>query len=304
MTIWLLQQLGIPLSYSVGAKLSFGDMGHYEPTSEYFVYEADEYDRNFLAFSPYYALITGITWDHQDIFETEDAYREAFKTFLSQTNVASVWEEDTGKIQGVQIDELQVLRDDTALQSFTLLGHVNRRNAWQAVQAVHTLTNANVTTLIDHMNRFPGVSRRFEALAPNLYTDYAHTFEKIQGAIGVALETNQNVVVVYEGLHNRRQHFMLQQDQFTHLFDGVKSLYWVPSYLAREDPNQELLTPEKLIGLTQLASLAIPMQLNDALWDAIKTQLANGDLVLCISAGGGGSLDEWVRDCVKKSYVN
>jgi UDP-N-acetylmuramate--alanine ligase len=288
----------------VGAKLSFGDMGHYEPGSEYFVYEADEYDRNFLAFSPFYALITGITWDHQDIFETEDAYQEAFKTFLSQTRAASVWEEDTGKIQGAVGVALQVLHEDVALQSFTLLGNVNRRNAWQAVQAIHAITKANVTTLVDHMNRFPGVSRRFEALAPNLYTDYAHTYEKIQGAIGVALETNQNVVVVYEGLHNRRQHFMLEREQFAHLFDGVKKLYWVPSYLAREDPSQELLTPEKLIALTHLEALASPMQLDDTLWEEITTHLTNSDLVLCISAGGGGSLDEWVRAKVNISNVN
>ena len=45
MMIWMLKQLGLPLSYSVGAKLSFGDMGQYDPKSEYFVYECDEYDR-------------------------------------------------------------------------------------------------------------------------------------------------------------------------------------------------------------------------------------------------------------------
>ena len=43
MTIWLFKELGIPLSYSVGAKISFGDMGQYVDGSEYFVYEADEF---------------------------------------------------------------------------------------------------------------------------------------------------------------------------------------------------------------------------------------------------------------------
>ena len=68
MVIWLFKELGIPLSYSVGAKISFGDMGQYDKDSEYFAYEADEFDRNFLAFEPYMSLITGVSWDHHEIF--------------------------------------------------------------------------------------------------------------------------------------------------------------------------------------------------------------------------------------------
>jgi len=30
MAIWLFKQLGIPVSYSVGAKISFGDMGAFD----------------------------------------------------------------------------------------------------------------------------------------------------------------------------------------------------------------------------------------------------------------------------------
>ncbi|HEX5447710.1 MAG TPA: Mur ligase domain-containing protein, partial [Candidatus Saccharimonadales bacterium] len=60
MAIWLFKQLGIPVSYSVGAKLSFGDMGHYQPGSRYFIYEADEFDRNFLDFHPKMSMITGL----------------------------------------------------------------------------------------------------------------------------------------------------------------------------------------------------------------------------------------------------
>src|SRR4051812_29088530 len=70
MVIWLFKELGLPVSYSVGAKSSFAEMGHFEPGSEYFVYEADEFDRNFLAFEPYLSLIPGVSWDHHEIFPT------------------------------------------------------------------------------------------------------------------------------------------------------------------------------------------------------------------------------------------
>lgn len=76
MTIWLLKQLGIPVSYSVGAKIPFGEMGDYVEGSDYFVYEADEYDRNFLAFRPYFSIISGIDYDHPDIYPTRDEYNQ------------------------------------------------------------------------------------------------------------------------------------------------------------------------------------------------------------------------------------
>lgn len=53
MLVWLFKELDLPISYAFGAKVSFGDMGHYQPDSEYFVYECDEFDRNFLAFEPF-----------------------------------------------------------------------------------------------------------------------------------------------------------------------------------------------------------------------------------------------------------
>ena len=107
------------------------------------------------------------------------------------------------------------------------------------------------------MNSFPGVSRRFEKIADNIYTDYAHTPEKIRGAIQLTRElAGDNVVVVYEGLHNTRQHFI--KDKLKHLFDGVKTLYIVPSYLAREDPSLHILTPEDLSAITELPEQRMP----------------------------------------------
>jgi UDP-N-acetylmuramate--alanine ligase len=64
MIVWLFKQLDMEISYSVGAKISFGDMGQYNKISKYFVYECDEFDRNFLAFKPFLSVISGFSWDH------------------------------------------------------------------------------------------------------------------------------------------------------------------------------------------------------------------------------------------------
>jgi UDP-N-acetylmuramate--alanine ligase len=298
MTIWLLKQLGIPVSYSVGAKMSFGDMGHFEPGSEYFIYEADEFDRNFLSFRPYLSLITGIDWDHPDIYPTRESYNAAFIEFLEQSDSAVLWQADVQRLQ-LTPDDTQLILDenDPAIHNdLHLPGMVNRLNAWEVAHAIKGITDKPLEELLKHLDTFPGVARRFEQILPGLYTDYAHTPPKIRGALQLAHETaGENVVVVYEGLHNTRQHFI--KADLKHLFDSAKQLYVVPSYLAREDKSLMLLTPEDLKQLldpeTQTRTEAAA--LNDALETNIRRHLADGDLVLCLTAGGGHSLDEWLR---------
>jgi UDP-N-acetylmuramate--alanine ligase len=299
MAIWLLKQLGIPISYSVGAKISFGEMGQFDPKSEYFVYEADEFDRNFLSFRPHLALITGIDWDHPDIYPTREDYNAAFREFLEQSEQVVLWKGDTERLGLEPTNNQQILDEDDPhiTQKITLPGLVNRLDAWEVAQATHQLTGKPLDELIAHLNRFPGVSRRFEQLAPGLYTDYSHTPPKVRGALQLAHEVaGDNVVVVYEGLHNTRQHFI--KEELAHLFDTVKQLYIVPNYLAREDENLVLLTPRDLRDLLSDKAKAHtqPAELDAALAKAIRTHLANNDLVLCLTAGGGHSLDEWLRE--------
>jgi UDP-N-acetylmuramate--alanine ligase len=297
MAVWLFQQLSIPVSYSIGAKTPFSDMGLFDPNSEYFVYEADEYARNFLAFHPYMSLVTGVDWDHPDIYPTREEYDQAFRNFIAQSAWNIVWEEDITKLGLTSVEHLQRISiTDDLLNKLTLPGIVNRKDALQVIYAVHKITNQPTDILIGHMNHFPGVSRRFEQIIPGLYTDYAHTPPKIRGALQVAKEVaGENVVVVYEGLHNTRQHFI--KKELVHMFDDVKQLYIVPSYLAREDPNLALLTPDDLRNLLSNDTQAktTPSQLDGALQQAIKSHLKNGELVLCLTAGGGNSLDEWLR---------
>lgn len=298
MAIWLFKQLGIPISYSVGGKLSYGEMGEYHPKSEYFIYEADEFDRNFLSFHPYISMVTGIDWDHQDIYPTRDDYLEAFRTFLDQSDQVTIWDDDVSKL-GVEPSKkrLQLQQSDPEInRGLHLPGLVNRQDAWQVAQTVARLTNRPLEELLEHLDRFPGVGRRFEQIAPHIYSDYAHTPPKIRGALQMAHEVaGDNVVVVYEGLHNTRQHFI--KDDLKDLFNSVKQLYVVPSYLAREDPALTLLSPDDIVALlsVQTKEHAEAAQLDAKLLEAIQKHAAAGDTVVCITAGGGGSLDEWLR---------
>jgi UDP-N-acetylmuramate--alanine ligase len=148
------------------------------------------------------------------------------------------------------------------------------------------------------INEFPGLQRRMEQIAPGLYSDYAHTPEKIRGGMSVALEmavaNNQPVIVVYEPLTNRRQHFIA--GDYKDSFAGAEKVYWLPSYLAREDPSQRLIPPAELIAQLADPSIAEPAEMNDDLKKIIVQHLAKGAMVVGMAGGGGNSLDEWLRD--------
>lgn len=298
MLIWLFTELGQPLSYILPAKTSFADMGHYEPAAEYFVYEADEFDRNFLAYQPFVSIISGVSWDHHEIFPTREEYQQAFKKFIDQSEWTEIWREDYDYL-GLESNDHYAVMDsaDPNIEDLQLVGRYNRLDAWLIVKAVRQLTGSPVEDIIAIINRFPGLQRRMEEIVPGLYSDYAHTPEKIHGAMSVALEmakaAGKQLVVVYEPLTDRRQHYML--DDYKNCFKGVTKLYWIPSYLAREDPSQPILSPAELITHLSDPSIAEARERDANLKQTIQQHLDHGDVVVGMAGGGGDSLDDWLR---------
>jgi len=298
MTVWLFKQMKEPLSYLLPAKVEFGEMGEFDPKGKYFVYEADEFDRNFLAYEPAVSLVTGVSWDHHEIFPAREDYQAAFREFIDQSRQTFIWEEDAAYLELEEKAGLNVLKSgDPEIDKLALVGRYNRLDAWLAVQAVHFATKQPVKKLIEAVSRFPGLSRRMEPIVPGLYSDYAHTPEKIRGAMSVALEmaaeTGQKLVVVYEPLTDRRQHYIM--DDYRDCFDGAAKVYWLPSYLAREDPGQAVIQPAELISHLDDPTIAEPMERNAYLARVIQDHLAAGDLVVAMAGGGGDSLDDWLR---------
>ncbi|HET7673655.1 MAG TPA: Mur ligase domain-containing protein [Candidatus Saccharimonadales bacterium] len=294
MLVWLFKQMDIPCSYSVGAKISYGDMGHFDKSSGYFIYECDEFDRNFLAFHPHISVITGIDYDHQEQYPSLQSYQEAFRQFLRQSKTKIVWQKDIDESHLESDDSYVILEENSGLlNTLSLPGNVNRRDALQTITAVGQVSEKSEETMVKAMNDFPGVSRRFEKIADNLYSDYAHTIPKIKGCLQLADEVTDAAVIIYEPLTNRRQYYI--RDEYKNLFKGVKKLYWVPSYLAREDPSQKVITPQEFVDSIDEPADKQPAALDDNLRDAIKKHLEAGDTVVCLSGGGGGSLDEWLR---------
>jgi len=150
MMIWLLKELNIPVSYSVGAKLPFGDMGQYDESSRYFVYECDEFDRNFLHFSPFLSLITGVAWDHHEVYPSFEEYKDAFKEFIEKSDEAIVWNKDLEPFK--ELENIRTISEEEAENSgLTLTGEVNRQNAWEVIQAGLLLTDTLGDKLVEYV---------------------------------------------------------------------------------------------------------------------------------------------------------
>lgn len=293
MLVWLFKGFDIPISYSVGAKTIFGPMGFYDPKSQYFVYESDEFDRNFLSFKPEVSVITAVDWDHHEIYPTREDYKQAFKDFIEQSNKTFILQKDADYLKLHLNHNIKILpKKNKDLKKIKLTGLHNRQNAYVAISAIADITDKTIERLVNIANQFPGSSRRFERLASGIYTDYAHTPEEVAATMQMAKEVSDNVIVVYEPLTDRRQHYM--KDQYKDVFKTAKKVYWLPSYLAREDPSQKILTPKELIKYLKNTN-AVPTKMSASLKDYIEQHVKNSSIVICMAGGGGDSLDEWAR---------
>lgn len=300
MIVWLCHQYHLPVSYLLPAKTSFGNMGSFVDDSQYFVIEADEFDYNFLHFNPWLSVISGVSWDHHEIFPTRESYQQAFRDFIGQSDQTLIWQDDAFYLGFDANNDNLAIQDpgNHRIGSIKLKGLYNRLDGMLALQTMLRICDVPIEQLIKSLNQFPGLSRRMEQLIPNLYSDYAHTPEKIRGVMSVALEmaqeSNQSIIVVYEPLTDRRQHFMI--NDYGDCFKGAAQVYWLPSYLAREDPKQRILPPSELISHLSDPTIAQPTLRDEGLKRTLDAHLIKGDMVVCIAGGGGNSLDDWLRD--------
>lgn len=289
MFVWTLKQLGIPVSYSVGTTITFGPSGHFDSASEYFVYECDEFDRNFLHFHPYLSLVTSVDYDHPDTYPTEDDYLSAFRQFIDQSEGSILWQSNADTLN-VKKPSAWCLQDDETAD-LQLAGAHNRRNATLVLKSLERLSIGDVNANFDAINSFPGTDRRFEKLADNLYTDYGHHPVEIAATLSMARELSDDVVLVYQPHQNIRQHEL--RGEYTHQFVDANDVYWLPTYLTREDKSLAVLTPQELIAnITNYDAVHIA-DLNTALWNDIQSARDRGALVLCM---GAGTIDDWVRE--------
>jgi UDP-N-acetylmuramate--alanine ligase len=292
MMIWAMKQLNIPVSYSIGTTITYGPSGQLDKNSDYFIYECDEFDRNFLHFKPYLSLITSIDYDHPDTYPTIYEYLDAFHEFAKGSEYIITWNDQHSELFH-NLPNATIL-DPKNINNLSITGQHNRRNITLVQEGLRRLGYDNDTNEI--LSRFPGTNRRMEKLADNLYSDYGHHPTEIAATLQLARELSDHIMLVYQPHQNVRQHKLC--DLYTDQFELADKIFWLPTYLSREDPDLEILQPKDLIkGISNKNDIEIA-QLDDTLWAEIKKALDDGMLVLCM---GAGSIDGWIRDKINRN---
>lgn len=284
MIVWAALKLGLPVSYIVGTTLGFAKSGSYKKGDKFFVYEADEYDRNFLKFHPWLSIIPAVSYDHPDIYQTKEDYKKAFLQFESQSEKVIQ--------KGLNAD-------------FELAGEVRRLDAGLAAAAVEEMFKAEGSAyesseIVKALNEFPGVGRRFEEIREGLYSDYAHHPEEIAATMEIAREEckllgKNGVVVVYQPHQNTRQHEI--RDEYYDAFKGASKIYWLPTFLTRENPELPVLEPKELASGLKNREVVKLATLSPELEENIRKDLADGFLVVLMTAGPA---DKWLREKFQK----
>lgn len=305
MLIWALQQLGRPISYSVGSTLSFGPSGKLDADSKLFIYEADEYDRNFLHFWPKLALLPALDHDHADIYPTKEDYNAAFRQFISQSKRTILWRDAALQLNLVDSDEnLTILYGTVAPAEIDLPGDKTRANAKLVLETLRQiLDDFDEVQIRQILAKFPGAARRFEQLNDNLFSDYAHHPAEIAASVQRAREMSEKIAVVYQPHQNLRQTEIVNAGGYGVVFSGVDKIFWTPTYLVRDDLADgapAILTPENLVAtLSGETRVSVKItELDDELWVEIQDLLNSGYLVLIM---GAGPIDAWARGKLRRS---
>jgi len=232
--------------------------------AEYYVVEADEYDRSFLQLKPDVALISSIDADHLDIYGDKNEMTENFKLFAGQlkskgtlivnekvhdvneTSITYGFNEPSGiKATNINITDGKFIFDIESGQNIIkgikmmIPGHHYIENAL-ASAAVGLSMKIPGKTIKEALENFRGVERRFEVRlkTDNLVyiDDYAHHPQEIIATLRAArlLFPDKKLTGIFQPhLYSRTRDLA---DDFAFSLENLDEIVLLPIYPAREKP--------------------------------------------------------------------
>ena len=215
MLLHAFHSIGKSVNYMVGAQLEgFDRMVNLDPAIKTAVFEGDEYlsspiDRRpkFFWYKAHVTLLTGIAWDHINVFPTEESYIALFDTYLESLapNAVVVWceEDDTlaAVIKRSKRTDLTFIPYGTPRFSQTETGRSKLH--WSDGTSTHTplIGTHNMQNLMgaralaqkvgivngqfdEAMRTFSGAARRLEVMKETAnfiaFRDFAHAPSKLR----------------------------------------------------------------------------------------------------------------------------
>lgn len=220
MILHVLQHAGVDADYMVGAQLDgFEVMVKLSENAKIMVIEGDEYLTSpidlrpkFHLYKPDIALLSGIAWDHINVFPTFDNYIEQFKIFIGMVSPggALIYSSDDPELERI----CRGVRDDISIFPYpaapaeindgtTFLIYNGNRIPLQ-IFGRHNLMNLNGArivcnqlgisdaTFFDAIRTFRGASKRLELIGSAgrrlVYKDFAHAPSKVKATLAAVKE--------------------------------------------------------------------------------------------------------------------
>lgn len=212
MILHVMNYHGKDVDYMVGAQLEgFDTMVKITHDNEFMVIEGDEYlsspiDRRpkFHLYKPNIALLSGIAWDHINVFPTYENYVEQFEIFLNEITADGVivYNEEDAEVKRVveattnTIKKYPYKTPDYKVQGGTTILNTSEGSLAVEIFGKHNLNNLagargvcqlmgiDAKGFYEAIATFKGASKRLEKIAETAtavaYKDYAHSPSKVK----------------------------------------------------------------------------------------------------------------------------
>lgn len=215
MVMHVLKTIGIPFDYMVGAKVKgFDTMVGLSHEAKIAVFEGDEYLTSpidlrpkFHLYHPNIALITGIAWDHINVFKTFPDYVWQFERFsqLIEPNGALVYFSGDDNLQNIASkcrpdvkllpyntpnyivrSGVTYLQADGKEYKLSIFGEHNLQNIAGAMQVCLQL-GVSATDFLQAISTFEGADKRLQLILTKndslAFTDFAHSPSKLKATV-------------------------------------------------------------------------------------------------------------------------
>ncbi|WKW46400.1 Mur ligase family protein [Myroides sp. JBRI-B21084] len=211
MILHVMNYHNVAVDYLVGAQLEgFNNMVHLTQENDFMVIEGDEYLSSptdlrpkFHLYQPNIALISGIAWDHINVFPTFDNYVDQFKIFIDKITNGGILvynENDAVVKQIAEEAEKPIRKMPYSLPEYTIENGVTYLETLDGAMPIEVFGEHNLSNLagakwicqnmgIDEAEfyeaiaSFKGASKRLEKIAQTptsvAYKDFAHSPSKV-----------------------------------------------------------------------------------------------------------------------------
>ena len=208
MILHVLQNLNVDCDYMVGAQLKgFDVMVKLTEKAPIIILEGDEYlssaiDRRskFHLYKPHIGVLSGISWDHINVFPTFENYIDQFRIFKNMITESLIYCEEDKELQKLAKEESKCKMIGYKTPTHKINNGITYiKNKPLKIFGNHNLQNLNASRLVcnelgvtakefyQEIQSFIGASNRLEMIKKTensaIYKDFAHSPSKLKATI-------------------------------------------------------------------------------------------------------------------------